>query len=59
MSNAKQHTMNASDFKIETANNGKLYYVCDQYSMYGKYYKTRSGAEKKLAQVLNAFGINK
>lgn len=51
--------MKAADFKIKTANNGTLYYVCDEYSMYGKYYKTRSGAEKKLEQVLKAFGIDK
>jgi hypothetical protein len=55
--NKKTKIMKATDFKIKTANNGKLFYVCDDYSMYGKYYKTRSGAEKKLEQVLNAFGI--
>lgn len=49
--------MNAKDFKIETAKNGTLFYVCDQYSMYGKYYKTLSGAEKKLKEVLTAFGL--
>ena len=57
--NLKNNNMKATDFKIETANNGTLFYVCDQYTMFGNYYKTRKGAEKKLKQVLNAFGLNK
>jgi len=46
-----------SNFEIKTANNGTLFYVCDEYHMYGNYYKTLKGAEKKLQQVLKSYGI--
>jgi hypothetical protein len=44
-------------FEIKTANNGTLFYVCDKYNMYGNYYTTLKGAEKKLQQVLKSCGI--
>lgn len=55
MSNEKQNKMN--DYRIAEFNNGTLFAVVDDYNMYGKYYKTRKGAEKHLKSVLTSAGL--
>jgi len=44
--------MRTKDYKIETLNKGTLFCVSDDYNMYGKYYRTKAGAEKYLKEVL-------
>ena len=52
----KQLEIMTHGYEIKTINDGTLFYVCDEYSMYGNYYKTLKGAQKKLEEVLRCAG---